>query len=82
MILIEPIKTEKAIGMIEFENKIIFRVAEKATKDSIKKEMESLFKVKVEKIRTYVTPKGEKRAIITLSKEFKAEDIASKLKMA
>lgn len=81
MILEAPIKTEKAIGRIEFENTITFRVSSKATKPQVKSEIEKMFGVKVASVRTYLTPSGEKRAVVRLAEGFKAEDISSKLKM-
>ena len=81
MIIISPIKTEKAIGKIEYENSITFRVAMDAGKDSIKKEVETLFGVKVQSVRTMITSRGKKRAVVKLAKEFKADDVAAKLKM-
>jgi len=82
MMLIAPIKTEKSIGKIESNNALTFIVAVRATKKDIKKEVESMFKVKVLSVRTYLTQKGEKRAIVKLSKETKADEIATKLKLA
>ncbi|MEW5997052.1 MAG: 50S ribosomal protein L23 [Candidatus Micrarchaeota archaeon] len=81
MILEAPIKTEKAIGRIEFENTITFRVSSGSTKGGVKSEVEKLFGVKVAGVRTYTTPTGEKRAVVRLAEGFKAEDISSKLKM-
>ena len=82
MILIAPIKTEKAIGKIEFDNTITFEVDLNAKKDDVKKEVERLFAVKVGSVRTYITSAGKKRALVKLQKGFKAEDITTKLKMA
>ena len=81
MILIAPIKTEKAIGKIEYENTLTFLVDIKATKDGVKKEVEKLFEVKVASVRTFVSSKGKKHAFVRLEKKFKADDIATKLKM-
>jgi len=81
MILVAPVKTEKAIGKIEFENTLTFLVALGATKDDVKDEVEKLFEVKVESVRTFVSPEGKKHAFVRLEKEFKADDIATKLKM-
>lgn len=81
MILIAPIKTEKVIGKIEPENSLRFDVAVNATKKQIMDEVEKLFKVKVHSVNTLVTPKGRKHAIVRLTKEFKADDVATKLKM-
>jgi len=81
-ILKEPVKTEKAIGKIEFENTITFKVDNTATKEQVKNEVEKVFKVKVYSVNTYVAPDGKKRAVVRLEKGHKAEDISSKLKMA
>ena len=81
MIIIAPIKTEKAIGRIEFENTITFLVANKATKPLVKEEVEKLFGVKVDTVRMMVTAEGKKRAVVKLAEGSKAEDISSKLKM-
>jgi len=81
MILLSPIKTEKAINKIEFENTITFLVSTEATKEAIGKECEKLFQVKVASVKTLITPNGKKHALIRLAKEFKADDVAMKLKM-
>ncbi|MEW6035347.1 MAG: 50S ribosomal protein L23 [Candidatus Micrarchaeota archaeon] len=81
MILIAPIKTEKAIGKIEYENTLTFEVALKSSKKEIKAETEKLFGVKVASVRTYITPEGAKHALVRLDKSSKADDVATKLKM-
>jgi len=43
--------------------------------------LERLFNVKVDDVRTMITMRGEKKAIVKLNKEFKAIDIATKLKL-
>jgi large subunit ribosomal protein L23 len=80
-ILRYPYLTEKSTGLVEKENKITFIVDRKATKKQIKEAFEKLFEVKVEKINTEITLKGEKKAIIKLKPEFKAIDVATKLGM-
>lgn len=82
MILLAPIKTEKAIGKIEFENTLTFEVSMDATKDTVKKEVEKLFGVKVAHVKTFITAKGVKRALVKLAAGSKAEDVTLKLKMA
>lgn len=74
-----PHMTEKSVGMIESENKIVFVVARDADKDKIKKAFEKAFEVKVDKINTEITMKGEKKAYIKLKPENKAIDVAVKL---
>lgn len=79
-VLLYPITTEKAIGMIELENKLVFVVEMAATKPQIKAEMEKLYGVKVGSVNTKISPQGRKEAYIKL-KEGKADDIAAKLKI-
>jgi len=74
-----PYITEKTISMMDRENKIVFVVDRKAKKKDIKKAFEKVFGVKVEKVNTQISPKGEKRAYIKLKPEFKARDVATKL---
>jgi len=81
-VLLYPITTEKAIGMIELENKIVFVIDKRATKKDVKDAVEKTFSVKVEKINTLITPKGDKRAYVKLKQGFKADDVAAKLKIA
>jgi len=78
-ILLYPFVSEKAVGMIEKENKITFIVDDKATKEKIKEAMQEFYKVKVESINVIRDNKGRKRAIVRLKKEFKASELASKL---
>ena len=78
-ILQHPINTEKAVRLMDKENKMLFSVARKATKTQIKKAFEELFNAKVVKVNTFTTPEGEKRAYITLSKQQAATDVATKL---
>ncbi len=78
-IIKHPLATEKAIRLIDRENKLLFVVDLKAKKEQIKKEVESIFSVKVTKVNTYVTCKGEKRAYVQLSKESPAIDVMTKL---
>lgn len=74
-----PLSTEKSIRLMESENKLIFVVDKKSRKADIKKAIEEIFKVKVIKINTFVTPAGEKRAYVKFSAETPAIDIATQL---
>jgi large subunit ribosomal protein L23 len=74
-----PLSTEKSIRLMEAENKLIFVVDLKAKKPEIKEAIEKTFKVKVVKVTTLVTPKGNKRAYVRLSPETPAIDIATDL---
>ena len=74
-----PLSTEKSIRLMESENKLIFVVDLKSKKPEIKKAIEKTFKVKVIKVTTLITPKGQKRAYVRLSEETPALDIATDL---
>jgi len=78
-VLKSPMVTEKTIGLVEKENKIAFIVERNSNKKQIKEAFEKVFGVKVEKITTEITMRGEKRAIIKLKPESKAADVAVKL---
>lgn len=75
---LKPIATEKAIMKVEAENIITFSVDEKSTKTEIKKEIEELFKVKVDEIRTQIR-NNHKIAYVKLNKKYLAIDLATKL---
>ena len=78
-VIVSPVITEKATNLSEL-NKVVFRVAPKATKPQIKEAVEKLFEVKVKSVNTLVT-KGKakmfrgqrgqrsdvKKAIVTLA---------------
>ncbi len=78
-IIIHPLISEKAVNLIEAENKIIFIVNQKAEKQKIKEKIEKTYSVKVDNVRIIKDRKGRKKAIVKLNKEFKAGDIAIKL---
>jgi len=80
-VLLYPSLTEKSVGMVERENKIVFIVRKNANKAEIKNAFENLFKVKVEKINTLMDAKGNKKAYIKLAKDYNAVDIATRLGM-
>ena len=77
-IRLKPIATEKAIMAVETENILQFTTDKKYTKDQIKKEVEELFGIKVDKIRTSIR-KNKKYAYIKLKNNFPAIDIATKI---
>ncbi|MGC8547468.1 MAG: 50S ribosomal protein L23 [Candidatus Micrarchaeia archaeon] len=80
-VLFYPLATEKAIGMIDRDNVIVYVVALNATKPQVKKEFEKMFNVKVDKVNMEIDAKNNKKAYIKLGKEYKASDIALKLKL-
>lgn len=78
--ILTPVTTEKAVMKIELENVLTFQVPKQETKDNIKKEIEEVFKVKVEKIRTQVRD-NKKFVYAKLNKKNLAIDVATKLGM-
>jgi large subunit ribosomal protein L23 len=74
----KPVVTEKAVMMIESQNVLTFETSKKKTKGELKKEIEELFDVKIEKIRTNIRL-NKKYAYVKLKKEFPAIDLAMKL---
>ena len=78
--ILQPIITEKATGLSE-QNKVLFKVRNDASKISIKKNIEKIFKVNVIKVNTITKKsknkivrgkigikKGYKKALVTLKK--------------
>ncbi|RLI79453.1 50S ribosomal protein L23 [Archaeoglobales archaeon] len=72
------IVTEKSTAEVE-KNILTAIVDRNATKKDIKKDIERRFDVKVEKVNTLITPKGEKKAYIKLMPDYSAEEVLSKL---
>jgi large subunit ribosomal protein L23 len=78
-VIFYPLMTESASLMVEEDNKLIFVVNVKAGKSDVKKAVEELYEVKVDKITMLITPQGEKKAFVKLKPEYKASDVAIKL---
>ncbi|MDI6886331.1 MAG: 50S ribosomal protein L23 [archaeon] len=73
------VPSEKATKVIDSENKIQLIVDIRATKSEIKREVERVFETPVKSVRTMITFKGEKKAIIELEEEGKAKEIGTSL---
>ena len=58
--ILSPVITEKSTLLSE-QNKVVFKVADDASKDEIAAAVEALFKVKVTKVNTVVTKGKTKR---------------------
>jgi large subunit ribosomal protein L23 len=80
-VIVHPHLAEKSMNMIEFDNKLTFIVRREANKKEIKEAIETLFGVKVLRVRTEITTAGVKKAYATLSKDTPAGEIASRLGM-
>lgn len=78
-VILYPIMTEVASRILEAENKLVFAVSLKASKPDIKRAVEELYEVQVEKVTVMITSKGEKKAYVKLHPDFKAVDVAIKL---
>ncbi|RLI21752.1 50S ribosomal protein L23 [Candidatus Bathyarchaeota archaeon] len=78
-VILYPLMTEVSSRLIETENKLVFIVNIKATKKDIKRAVEELYDVKVEKVNVTITPEGQKKAFVKLHPEYKATDVAIKL---
>ena len=74
-----PLMTESASLMVEKDNKLVFVVDVKAGKNDVKKAVEHLYEVRVDRVTMLITPQGEKKAFVKLSPEFRASDVAIKL---
>ena len=72
------IVTEKAVMIIERENVLTFSVDKGKNRTEIKKEIEEIFKVKIEKVRVLIK-NGKKYAYVKLKPKFPAIDVATKL---
>ncbi len=74
-----PLATEKAVRLLDKENKVLFVVDLAATKSDVKNAFEKQFEMRVDGVNIYITNMGEKRAYIKLGKEHPAIDVMTKL---
>ena len=74
-----PLGSEAAVHNIENCNTLVFIVDKKANKKTIKQAIEQLYRLKVKKINTLITPKGNKKAYVKLTEDQQALDIANKI---
>lgn len=78
-VILYPLMTEAASRMIETDNKLVFIVNMKAGKPDVRRAVEELYEVAVEKVNVLITPKGEKKAFVKLHPDHKASDVAIRL---
>ena len=69
-----PLSTEKGLKLTESQNTLIFIVDMKSTKREVKEAVETMLKVKVEKVNTFIN-QGKKKAYVKLNAANKAIDI-------
>jgi len=78
-VILHPVMTEVASRILESENKLVFVVSLKASRKDVKRAVEELYEVRVEKVTTNITAKGQKKAFVKLHPDYKAADVAIKL---
>ena len=74
-----PLVSEDAVTLIEAENKITFVVDADASKNDIRRAVEELYEVRVDRVNSVVTPEGRKKAYVKLTPDYKASDLAVRL---
>ena len=74
-----PRSTESAIKTVEDHNTLVFIVDKRASKPTIKKACQDLYNIKVKKVNTLITARGEKKAYVILTKEHDALEVANKI---
>jgi large subunit ribosomal protein L23 len=74
-----PLVTEKAMNAMDFENKLQFIVHDEAAKPDVSDAVESQFDVAVDNVNTMITMKGQKKAIVRLSEDDDAQEVASRI---
>jgi large subunit ribosomal protein L23 len=79
MIIKSPYVTEKVTAMIDSNNTLEFLVNMRSTKPEIKKALEELYDVEVLSVRTMITSRGEKKAVVKLARENAANELATRL---
>lgn len=78
--ILKPVTSEKAVKLIDLDNTLLFVVERRYKKEEIKKEVETVFSIKVDKVRTLL--RGNKKyAYVKFNKENPAIDTATKLGM-
>ena len=74
----KAVTTEKAVRLIELNNTLVFEVDRRKSKTEIKKEIEEMFKVKVESINSLIRL-NKKYVYVKLNSKNPAIDVATKL---
>jgi len=74
-----PHVTEKAMNDMDFQNKLQFVVADNAGKPEVAEAVESQYDVTVISVNTQNTMDGEKKAVVRLSEDDDAQEVASRI---
>jgi len=78
-IIKHPHMTEKAMDDLDFQNKLQFIVDTGAAKPEVAEAVGEQFDVTVVDVNTQVRPDGTKKAVVKLSEDDEAEDVASRI---
>ena len=78
-ILRHVVMTEKAVRMVEAQNKLVFVVDKKFDKQQIKQAATAAFNAEILKVNTVLDQRGRKKAYIRFAKPGQAGDIAIRL---
>ena len=78
-VVLYPLMTEVSSRLLETENKLVLMVSVRASKDDVRRAVEELYEVQVEKVNVLITPQGEKKAFVKLHPDYKAVDVAIRL---
>jgi large subunit ribosomal protein L23 len=79
MIIKSPYVTEKVTGMIDSNNSLEFLVDMNATRTEIKRALEDLYDIEIASVRTMITSDGSKKAVVKMSKNGAANELATRL---
>ena len=74
-----PVTTESSMKKIQSSNTIVLIFDPIANKRKIRFLMERIYKTKVVRVNTLITPQGHKKAFIKLSPDQDALDVANKI---
>ena len=78
--MLKPVSSEKAVRLIELNNTLVFQVDRRKNRTEIKKEIEDIFKVKVDNINSLIR-KNKKYVYAKLNAKNPAIDVATSLGM-
>jgi large subunit ribosomal protein L23 len=76
-ILLHAYVTEKSMDEMERQNKLEFKVDQRATRAEVKRAVEQIYQCKVDKVNVKIVKAG-KIATVRFQKEYSAEDIGSR----
>jgi len=74
-----PHVTEKAMNDMDFQNKLQFAVDDRASKGEVADAVEEQYEVTVVQVNTQNTMDGEKKAVVRLSEDDDAQEVASRI---